>query len=114
MILVSSGSSTAIDSSMFSHIVIWWTDPAKPEAADEMIAGANKYLKELPGVLFFHIGKMVATPRYCVDNSYQVAMTMVFPDKAAHDLYLKQPLHGEFVEKCFKRLCVRDLVYDYV
>lgn len=98
---------------MFSHIVIWWTDPAKPEAADQMIAGANKYLKGLPGISFFHIGKMISTPRPCVDRSYQVAMTLVFPDKAAHDEYLAHPLHNEFVEKCFKLLCIRDLVYDY-
>jgi len=27
---------------MFSHIVVFWTDPAQPNAADELIAGANK------------------------------------------------------------------------
>jgi len=26
---------------MFSHIVVFWTDPANPNAADELIAGVN-------------------------------------------------------------------------
>jgi hypothetical protein len=43
---------------MFSHIVVFWTDPAQPDAADKLIAGADKYLKPIPGVLQFHAGKM--------------------------------------------------------
>ena len=27
---------------MFSHVVIFWTDPAKPEAADAVIAGGKQ------------------------------------------------------------------------
>ena len=44
---------------MFSHIVVFWTDPANPNAADELLAGANQLLKNIPGVLQFHAGKMV-------------------------------------------------------
>jgi hypothetical protein len=33
---------------MFSHVVIFWTDPAKPNAADEVIAGGNMFLKIFP------------------------------------------------------------------
>jgi hypothetical protein len=48
---------------MFSHIVVFWTDPANPNAADKLIAGMNEYLKSLPGVLHFHAGKMVPSHR---------------------------------------------------
>src|SRR3954464_5042167 len=44
---------------MFSHVVIFWTDPAQPNAADDLIAGANKFLRPIPGSLHFHVGKMV-------------------------------------------------------
>ena len=37
---------------MFSHIVIFWTDPKNPVAADELIAGVVKYLKPIPGDAF--------------------------------------------------------------
>ena len=41
-------------SPMFSHVVIFWTDPKNPAAVDELIAGANKFLKPIPGTLHFH------------------------------------------------------------
>ncbi|TAF39879.1 MAG: Dabb family protein, partial [Verrucomicrobia bacterium] len=34
---------------MFSHVVIFWTDPANPQAPDALIAGGEKYLKPIPG-----------------------------------------------------------------
>ena len=64
---------------MFSHVVIFWTDPNNPKAADELIAGANKFLKPIPGVLHFHVGKMAASHRPVVDQTYQVALNLVFP-----------------------------------
>jgi hypothetical protein len=42
---------------MFSHVVIFWTDPANPKAADELLAGMDKYLRPIPGVLHFHAGR---------------------------------------------------------
>jgi hypothetical protein len=98
---------------MFSHIVIFWTDPAHPNAADELIAGANQYLKTLPGVLQFHIGKMSPSPRPVVEQSYQVAMNMVFPGKQAEQAYQVHPQHIEFVEKVFKRTCQKVVIYDF-
>jgi hypothetical protein len=98
---------------MFSHIVIFWTDPANSTAADELIAGAEKYLKPIPGVVFFHVGKMAPSHRPVVDQSYQVALNGVFTDKKAQDDYQTHPLHLEFVEKVFKRACQRVVVYDF-
>ena len=65
---------------MFSHVVIFWTDPKKATAADDLLAGAKKYLAGIPGVLHFHVGKMAASHRPVVDQSYQVALNLVFPD----------------------------------
>ena len=98
---------------MFSHVVIFWADPKKPAAADELIAGAEKYLKAVPGALHFHVGKMVPSHRAVVDQSYQVALNLVFPDKQTQDDYQVHPLHVEFVEKVFKPNCVKVVVYDF-
>ena len=87
---------------MFSHVVIFWTDPANPTSADELIAGMEQYLRPIPGALHFHIGKMVPSPRAVVEQSYQVALNLIFDNKDAQDLYQVHPLHVEFVEKCFK------------
>src|SRR6266436_8898253 len=98
---------------MFSHVVIFWTDPNNPAAADDLIAGVHKYLKPIPGSLHFRVGKMVASHRPVVDQSYQVALNLVFPDKKAQDDYQIHPLHIEFVETVFKRVCIKVAVYDF-
>ena len=98
---------------MFSHVVIFWTDPAQPKAADELLAGALQYLKPIPGVLQFHVGRMASSHRPVVDQSYQVALNLTFPDKKTQDDYQAHPLHIEFVEKVFKRVCTKVVVYDF-
>lgn len=99
--------------SQFSHVVIFWTDPNIPNSADQLIAGAEKYLRPIPGVLHFHVGKMVPSHRPVVDQSYQVALNLVFPNKKAQDDYQVHPLHVEFVEKVFKPLQKKVVVYDF-
>ncbi len=98
---------------MFSHVVIFWTDPKNPTAADELIAGANQYLKPIPGVTFFHIGKMVGSHRPVVEQTYQVALNVVFTSKQAQDDYQVHPLHLDFVEKVLKKNCSRAVIYDF-
>jgi len=98
---------------MFSHVVIFWTDPAQPKAAEELIAGAEKYLRPVPGVLHFHVGRMSPSPRPVVDQSYQVALNLIFPTKQAEQAYQVHPLHLEFVEKVFKRVCQKAVIYDF-
>ena len=98
---------------MLSHVVIFWTDPAQPAAADELVAGAEKYLRHLPGVLHFHVGKMVPSPRPVVDQSYQVALNIMFTDKKAEEAYQLHPSHIEFVEKVFKPRCKKVTIYDF-
>ena len=98
---------------MFSHIVVVWTDPADPKAVDEIIAGADKYLRPIPGVVSMHAGRMVGSARPVVDQTYQVALNVTFATKQAHDEYQGHPLHVEFVEKVFRPRCRKLLVYDF-
>ena len=98
---------------MFSHVVIFWTDPKNPKAAAELIEGANRYLKGIPGILHYHIGRMATSHRPVVDQTYQVALNLVFPDKKTQDDYQIHPSHVDFVEKVFKRVCTKVVVYDF-
>jgi hypothetical protein len=98
---------------MFTHIVIFWADPAQPNATDELIKGAHKYLQDIPGLQHFHVGRMVGSERLVVDQSYQVALNTVFADKQAHDNYQVHPHHLEFVDKVFRPLCTKVLIYDF-
>ncbi len=98
---------------MFSHVVIFWTDPANPKAADELLAGIEKYLRPIPGALHFHAGKMATSHRPVVDQTYQVALTITFPDKKTQDDYQSHPSHIEFINTVFKRTCQKVVVYDF-
>jgi hypothetical protein len=98
---------------MFSHVVIFWTNPANPKAADELLAGMEKYLRPIPGVLHFHAGKMASSHRPVVDQTYQVALNLTFPNKQTQDDYQTHPLHIEFVNNVFKKTCQKAVVYDF-
>jgi hypothetical protein len=97
---------------MFSHVVIFWTDPSKPDAPDEVIAGAKKYLAPIPGVTNFNAGKMVSSHREVVDQSYQVGLSIQFENKKVQDDYQTHPLHLEFINQC-KSLWTNVTVYDF-
>ena len=98
---------------MLSHVVIFWTKPEIPGAADALIAGAEQYLRPIPLAKTFHIGRMVASHRDVVDQSYQVGLHLLFADKAAEEAYQVHPLHLEFVEKAFKPNCARATIFDF-
>lgn len=98
---------------MFSHIVVFWTDPARPNAAEELISGVDKHLKLIPGIRHFHVGRMAPSSRPVVDQTYQVALNLVFPDRKTQDEYQLHPQHLEFVEKYVKRLVQKVVVYDF-
>ena len=98
---------------MFSHIVVFWTHPDKPEAADLLLQGANALLPDIPGVVSFHAGKMVPSERPVVEQSYQVALNIVLQDAEAEKAYQQHPRHKEFVEKYFKPLCTKLQVFDF-
>ena len=97
---------------MFSHVVIFWTDPSRPDAPDELIAAAKKYLESIPGIVHFHVGKMASSHRDVVDQTYQVALNIQFQNKRAQDEYQEHPQHLEFVKQC-KPLFAKVVIYDF-
>ena len=98
---------------MLSHIVVFWTNPAYLGAVDQLLAGANQLLADIPGVQQFHAGKMVPSVRPVVEQSYQVALNLTFADSAAEQAYQSHPRHLEFVEKYVQRFVIRVVVYDF-
>lgn len=98
---------------MLSHVVIFWTNPQVPNAAEALIAGAEKYLRPIPLVKSFHVGRMVPSHRDVVEQSYQVALNLQFDGKAQEEEYQVHPLHLDFVEKAFKPNCLKAVIYDF-
>ncbi|MDX2055133.1 MAG: Dabb family protein [Polyangiaceae bacterium] len=98
---------------MLSHVVIFWTKPGVPDAAEKLLAGMREYLAPIPGVTVFHAGKMVPSERAVVDQSYQIGLYVQVEDKAAEVRYQQHPLHLAFIEKCLKDNYERVVVYDF-
>lgn len=98
---------------MFSHIVTFYTDPAQPNAVEELLAGCEQYLKIIPGVVSYHAGKMVPSERPVVSQEYQVGLNLIFATKEDERAYQVHPIHLEFVEKVFKRVCVKAVIFDF-
>jgi hypothetical protein len=98
---------------MFSHLVVFWTDPDNSRAVDELLSAATRLLKNIPGVVQFHAGKMSPSPRPVVEQTYQVALNLIFTSKAAEQAYQIHPQHVEFVEKFVKPLAKKVVIYDF-
>lgn len=81
----------------FLHAVYFWL---KPETnADEFIKGTEAFLKQVPTVVSYHLGKPAMTPREVVDNSYSVSLVVSFNDAAGQDAYQVHPAHVKYVEE---------------
>ena len=97
---------------MFSHVVIFWTDPGERDAPGNLIAAAKKYLASIPGIVNFHVGRMATSHRDVFDQTYQVALNIQFQSKQAQDEYQDHPQHLEFVKQC-KPLFAKLVIYDF-
>jgi len=82
-------------------------------AADKLIAGANKHLRTIPGIRQYQIGRMSPGLRPVVDQSYQVALNLIFPSQQAEQEYQTHPQHLEFVTNFVKPLVKKVEVYDF-
>ena len=85
---------------MLAHNVYFTLEDASPAQVAALVAACQKYLKNHPGVVFFAagtVGNEFARP--VNDRMYQVALHVVFTDKAAHDLYQVAPDHLKFIEE---------------
>ncbi len=94
---------------MLVHSVFFWLKPTSDRPAFrrevEKLAG-------IPGLLACHVGVPAPTPhRPVIDASYDLALTVILRDLAAHDAYQEHPLHLAFLAACKERW-TRVQVYD--
>ena len=93
-------SDTKKASVMLSHDVYFTLKSDSPEAREALVAGCNKYLSKHPGVVWFAAGALVEEhQREVNDRDFDVALHIVFKDKASHDKYQDADAHHEFIEE---------------
>jgi hypothetical protein len=98
---------------MFSHIVTFYTRPEVPNAADALIAGCDEYLRTIPGVLHYHVGKMVPSERPVVSQEYQVGLNLVFATIDDERAYQIHPQHLAFLDAVYKPNCAKAVIFDF-
>jgi len=85
---------------MLVHHVYFTLHDNSPENCAALVAACNKYLTDHPGTTFFSAGTL--TPdldRPVNDREFDVALSVVFETRAAHDAYQTAPRHLEFIEE---------------
>ncbi len=82
------------------HMVFFQLKDKSPAACDKLVEACKKYLSGHPGTLYFSVGKRAEDCKRDVnDLDFDVALHLVFKDKAAHDVYATHPRHLKFIEE---------------
>ena len=95
------------------HVVlVWLKEPGNAEHRQKIIEGSKK-LDDIPGVEEILVGQAVPSEREVVDDSFDVALYMRFPNNKAMQDYLVHPEHVEIVKTEFVPLMDYYKVYDF-
>lgn len=85
---------------MLSHDVYFTLTDNSPQAKEKLIAACKKYLTGHPGTIWFAVGPLGEEfQRDVNDRDFDVALHLVFKNKAAHDQYSQAPRHARFIEE---------------
>lgn len=82
------------------HLVFFKLKESTPDNREKLVAACDKYLSNHPGALVYAAGPISDELKSPVgDRDWDVALHMVFENKAAHDAYDAHPDHKKFIEE---------------
>ena len=82
------------------HMVYFKLKDSTPENREKLVAACNKYLSDHDGTVYYAAGAIGDAFKSPVnDRDWDVALHLVFADKAAHDKYAGHPEHLKFIEE---------------
>ena len=103
----------AAENKMITHfIVVWLKDPANAEKRAEFVK-ISETLNDLPNIVHRHVGVVKPSDRMIVDDTFDVAISATFKNKAALQAYLSHPKHKKALA-AIKPLVNRVVAYDLV
>lgn len=83
---------------MLAHNVYFTLKDRSQAKIDSLVKACNDYLTGHPGLKFFFAGVLEPElARPVNDRGFDVALVLVFEDRAAHDVYQTAPRHNTFV-----------------
>ena len=85
---------------MIGHMVFFKLKDSTPAARQKLVAACDTYLAKHDGVVFYSAGPIAADFKREVNvTDWDVALHLVFADKAAHDRYQDHPDHIRFIQE---------------
>ncbi len=83
-----------------THCVFFSLKESTPENCQALVDDCDHFLKRPGGVVSLHVGIREADlNREVNDTDFDVALVVVFEDRAAHDVYQDHPDHRAFIER---------------
>jgi type II secretion system protein G len=83
---------------MLAHDVYFSLKDNSPQAKERLIAACKKCLSGSPGIVWLAVGPLAEDlKREVNDQDFDVALHIVFKDKAAHDQYQKSEQHLKLI-----------------
>ena len=83
---------------MFVHTVYFWLRPDLTAAEKAAFVERGTALTRIASVKHGWFGVPADTDRPVIDRTYSYGLTLVFDDKAAHDVYQIDAAHTHFLE----------------
>jgi hypothetical protein len=94
------------------HAVYFRLKESSPEAREKLLRGCREFLTGHEGTVFFSAGVLAAElDREVNVRDFDVALLVVFENRAAHDAYQVHPRHLKFIEE-YKDLWDSVRVFD--
>jgi hypothetical protein len=82
---------------LLAHNVFFKLKDNSPAAVRKLVAACKKYLTNHPGTVLFAAGDLSDLSREVNDRDFDVALHLIFKNRAAHDAYQVAPRHEEFI-----------------
>lgn len=96
---------------MLVHSVFFWLKRDLDAAQRAAFSAGVDSLAAIECAEAVYIGTPAATARPVIDRTYDIGLTVVLKDMAAHDAYQVDPIHLKFVES-YGSYWERVVIYD--
>jgi hypothetical protein len=98
LVLQSYSHAGAKTSDQLGHMVYFKLKDNTPKSTADLVAACNKYLSGHDGTVYYSAGTLAQDLKRDVnDRDFDVALHLVFKDRASYDKYADHPRHVEFI-----------------
>lgn len=102
------------DSKQINHIVLLWQKKPLDNSRTKALVVALKKLEEIEVVKKITVGEVIKSNRKIVDDSYNIALLVIFNSQKDMDIYIDHPLHKKIVSEEINPYVQKILVYDFL